>query len=62
MLLCSGIINSTKSSRIKLSNGQLGVIIFISEKSPTRPLIKLDDSGEMINLENNRELYIEEII
>lgn len=60
--LCSGIINFSKGSKVKLSNGQLGEVLFISDKSPTRPLVKLDETSEMINLESNRELYIEEII
>ncbi|WP_338471240.1 HD-GYP domain-containing protein [Niallia sp. XMNu-256] len=62
MVLSSGLINFTKGSKVKLSNGQLGEILFISDKSPTRPLIKLYDTGEMINLEKDRELHVEEII
>ncbi|WP_428910293.1 HD-GYP domain-containing protein [Niallia sp. Krafla_26] len=60
--LCSGIINFSKGSQIKLSNGQLGEVLFISDKTPTRPLIKLYETDEIINLENYRELYIDEII
>ena len=60
--LCSEIANFSKGSQIKLSNGQLGEVLFITEKSPTRPLIKLNDTGEILNLEKFRELYVEEII
>jgi HD-GYP domain-containing protein (c-di-GMP phosphodiesterase class II) len=60
--LCLGIANFSKGSQIKLSNGQLGEVLFITEKSPTRPLIKLNHSGEILNLEMVRELYVEEII
>jgi HD-GYP domain-containing protein (c-di-GMP phosphodiesterase class II) len=60
--LCAGIINFSKGSQIKLSNGQLGEVLFVTEKSPTRPLIKLNHTGEILNLEKSRELYIEEII
>ena len=60
--LCAGIVNFSKGSQIKLSNGQLGEVLFVTEKSPTRPLIKLNHTGEILNLEKSRELYIEEII
>ena len=60
--LSSGIINFSKGSQIKLSNGQIGEVLFISEKAPTRPLIKLYGDSEIINLENYRGLFIEEII
>jgi HD-GYP domain-containing protein (c-di-GMP phosphodiesterase class II) len=60
--LCSWIVNFSKGSQIKLSNGQLGEVLFITDKSPTRPLIKINNTGEIINLEEFRELYVEEII
>jgi len=59
--LSSGIINFSIGSKIKLSNGWFGEVLFITEKSPTRPLIKLFDTEEILNLEENRNLYIEEI-
>jgi HD-GYP domain-containing protein (c-di-GMP phosphodiesterase class II) len=60
--LSAGIINFSSGSKIKLSNGQLGEVLFITEKSPTRPLIKLTETKEIINLEANLDLFIEEII
>lgn len=60
--LSSGIVNFSKGSQVKLSNGQLGEVLFISDKSPTRPLIKLNHTGEILNLEEYMQLYVEEII
>ena len=41
---------------------RLGRFYLLDEKSPTRPLIKLIDTEEILNLEKIRQLYIEEII
>jgi len=59
--LSSGIINFSIGSKVKLSDGKLGEVLFISEKSPTRPLVQLFHSEEILNLEENINLYIEEI-
>lgn len=60
--LSTGIMNFTIGSKIRLSNGELGEVFFISEKSPTRPLIKIENTEDILNLEENRHLFIEEII
>ena len=49
-------------SRGKLNNGFIAEIIFIDAGSETRPVIKVMDSEQIINLGINRELYIEEIL
>ena len=59
--LRSGIINFSIGSMIKLSNGEYGEVLFISDKAPTRPLVKLKGTEEIINLEENRHLFIEEL-
>ena len=41
--LSTGIMNFTIGSKVRLSNGELGEVFYISEKSPTRPLIKIRD-------------------
>lgn len=61
-ILLAGIANYAIGSKVKLSNGLVAEIIFIDENSQTRPLVKLMDTGEMLYLDRNRELYIEEII
>ncbi|XJZ27339.1 HD-GYP domain-containing protein [Bacillota bacterium Lsc_1132] len=60
--ICSTIINFTPGDRIKLSNGQIAEVLFVDRKAPTRPLIKILSTDEIIQLERNRQLYIDEIL
>lgn len=60
--LLAGLSNFSIGSRVKLSNGYNAEIIFIDNHSPTRPLVKVLNSNEIINLGQNRNLYIEEIL
>lgn len=48
-------------TKVKLSNGQVGEVIYIDSNNPTRPMIKCSEV-EFIELIKQRELYIEEII
>ncbi|MNP15623.1 Cyclic di-GMP phosphodiesterase response regulator RpfG [compost metagenome] len=47
-------------TKVRLSNDQIGEIVFSNNNYPTRPMISVN--GEIINLEQTRHLYIEEII
>lgn len=60
--LLSCIMNYSMGSRVRLSNGYIAEIIFIDKQSPTRPLIKVIDTSELIYLNNNRDLFIEEVL
>ncbi|MDZ5471639.1 HD-GYP domain-containing protein [Bacillus sp. 31A1R] len=60
--LQSGIMNFSIGSKVKLSNGQIGEILFIEDKSPTRPLVKIIETEVIIHLEKQRQLFIEEIM
>lgn len=60
-VLSSGVTNFSIGSKVRLSNGQFGKVLYLSDKSPTRPLIKLIDIEVILNLEENRDLYIDEI-
>jgi HD-GYP domain-containing protein (c-di-GMP phosphodiesterase class II) len=60
--LQSGIMNFSIGSQVKLSNGQAAEILFIEEKSPTRPIVKLIDTEEIVQLEKNRDVFIEEVV
>ena len=60
--LLSSFANFSIGSRVKLNNGFIAEIIFIDAGSQTRPVIKVMDSEQIINLGINRELYIEEIL
>lgn len=57
----SGIINFSIGSSVKLSNGQVGEIIFVNDQNPTRPMIKLFGTNEIIQLEKSRQVFIEEV-
>ncbi|MFJ7981873.1 HD-GYP domain-containing protein [Lysinibacillus xylanilyticus] len=47
---------------VELSNLEQGEVMFINKFAPTRPLIKLSDSGEIFDLGKNRTFYISRII
>ncbi|WP_257985540.1 HD-GYP domain-containing protein [Bacillus sp. V5-8f] len=59
--LLSCITNYSIGSRVKLSNGYIAEIIFVESNAPTRPMVKLD-SGEILPLTKNRELFIEDVL
>lgn len=61
-VLLAGITNFSIGSRVKLNNGNIAEIVFVDSNSPTRPLVKVMNSHEIINLSKTRELYIEEIL
>ncbi|KON85920.1 phosphohydrolase [Sporosarcina globispora] len=60
--LGSGIMTFSIGSMVKLSDGQTAEILFIEDKSPTRPLVKLEETGDIIHLEKNRQLFIDEVL
>ena len=45
-----------------LSNGEKGEVIFLHRDSPMRPMIRLSDSGQIIDLAAKRTLHIESVI
>jgi HD-GYP domain-containing protein (c-di-GMP phosphodiesterase class II) len=47
-------------TRIRLSDGRHGEIIFTDRSNPTRPMVQVE--GKIVNLVQERDLYIEEII
>ncbi|MRH44415.1 HD domain-containing protein [Aquibacillus halophilus] len=49
-------------TRVQLSNGKKGEIVFIEPNLPTRPMIKLEDNSQIISLKANRNLHIEELL
>ncbi|MGE7980335.1 HD-GYP domain-containing protein [Psychrobacillus sp. NPDC093200] len=50
------------STRVRLSDGELGEIIFIHRDSPMRPMIRLSETGQILDLAAKRSLHIESII
>ncbi|WP_208416429.1 HD-GYP domain-containing protein [Thalassobacillus devorans] len=53
--------NYATGTKVKISDGQKGEIVFTEASQPTRPIIRLD-SGEIINLTETQNLYIREIL
>lgn len=60
--LLAGLTHFSIGSRVKLNNGHIAEIIFIESNSPTRPMVKVVNNGEIFNLSKMRDLYIEEIL
>ncbi|AXI07498.1 HD domain-containing protein [Oceanobacillus sp. 143] len=56
------LINVAIGSQVVLSNGQIGKIIFVDSDHPTRPIIQLIDSDELIVLKDMPDLYIEKVM
>jgi HD-GYP domain-containing protein (c-di-GMP phosphodiesterase class II) len=47
---------------IELSNMEHANIMFVNRFAPTRPLVKLANTGEIIDLSKHRNLYISQVI
>lgn len=56
------VVDLPIGTKIELSNFELGEVMFINKYSPTRPLVKLIRTGEIIDLSSNRSLYISRVI
>lgn len=50
------------STKVRLSDGELGEIIFIHRDSPMRPMVRLLETGHIIDLAGKRSLHIESVI
>lgn len=55
------VTNFSIGTKVILSTNQIGEIVFIEQNHPTRPIVRLE-SGEIITLSNNHQLYIKEIV
>lgn len=56
------VVDLPIGTKIELSNLELGEVMYINKYSPTRPLVKLIRTGEIIDLSSNRSLYISRVI
>ncbi|MCM3112754.1 HD-GYP domain-containing protein [Lederbergia lenta] len=61
-VLATGVASLSVGSNVKLSNGEKAKIVYIKPEALTRPLIKIKNNGNMVDLEKNRHLYIEQVI
>ncbi|WP_026695810.1 HD-GYP domain-containing protein [Peribacillus kribbensis] len=60
--LLDGIEKHLTGNRVKLSNGETAEVIFIEHHSPTRPLVKVLQTEEIMDLSKRSELFIEEVM
>jgi len=60
--MLAGLSTLSVGSRVRLTNYDIGEIVFIEESQPTRPMIKLEASGDIIALKNRNDLFIEELL
>ncbi|WP_253896134.1 HD-GYP domain-containing protein [Solibacillus sp. R5-41] len=56
------VVDLPIGTKIELSNLELGEVMFINKYAPTRPLVRLITSGEIIDLAMNRNFYISRVI
>ncbi|MED4403279.1 HD-GYP domain-containing protein [Metabacillus fastidiosus] len=49
-------------TKVRLSNNQIGEIVFTEEQYPTRPMLRIINTNEFIALKEKRDLYIEELV
>lgn len=60
--LLSVVSDLTIGSKVVLSNLERGEVLYVQPNAPTRPLIKLQKNGEIIDLQKYRQIHIKKII
>lgn len=60
--LIDGMVKINHGNIIRLSNDEMAEILFVDQKNKFRPLIKLSETGEILNLAEKRYLYIDEVL
>lgn len=56
------IVDLPIGTKVELSNLERGEVMFINKYVPTRPLVKLESTGEIIDLSTNRFFHIIRVI
>lgn len=60
--ISSSIIDFSPGDRVRLSDDRIAEILHTDQKAPTRPLIKISTTNEIIQLDRNRNLHIAELL
>ncbi|KGX85671.1 HD-GYP domain-containing protein [Pontibacillus litoralis] len=60
--LMDSFLSSMTGTRIKLNDNTVGEIIFTEAKHPTRPMIRLQHTDEIIHLQHHPHLHIQEVL
>lgn len=58
----NGMVHLSKGSLVKLSNGETGEILAVNKHLPMRPLVQILESGHILNMLDDKSLFIEEMI
>lgn len=61
MELMNCFVKFSTQRNVRLSNNEVGKIVFIDQNNPTRPIIQLENK-QLINLVEYQELYIDEVL
>ncbi|MCA1011853.1 HD-GYP domain-containing protein [Halobacillus halophilus] len=61
-VLVKGLTNYSTGTNIRLSNNRRAEIVFVDQTHPTRPMIRLEEDGEIYHLKEHMHLHIEEIL
>ena len=60
--LKKGLLKLSSGTNVRLSDGRIAEIVFIEDQYPTRPLVKIEETEEILSLKEQSHLFIEEII
>ncbi|WP_096202874.1 HD-GYP domain-containing protein [Bacillus sp. FJAT-45350] len=60
--LLNGLLNFSIGTKVRLTNGEEGEIIFVNQQEPTRPMVKLLNTEVILPLANEKQIHIEEVI
>lgn len=56
------LTNFSSGTKVKLSNQEIGEIIYMDTEYPTRPMVRMEGTKTIVSLKEEKQLYIEDII
>lgn len=56
------LTNIPMGTKVRLSNGEIGEVVFTQREAKTRPIVKMAKDNEMVDLTAKRHLWIERVI
>lgn len=56
------LTNFSIGTKVRLSTNQVGEIVFVEAKHPTRPMVRFKETNEIVTLKDKPSLFISEII
>ncbi|MCP3032238.1 HD-GYP domain-containing protein [Halobacillus sp. A1] len=61
-LFVKEMTNFSTGTKVRLTSSQIGEIIFIDPAHPTRPMVQLEENGEIIALSQQSHVHIDEVV